>query len=152
MSMQSARRSMRGFTLMELMIVVVVIAILAAVALPSYQSQVRKGARAEGKAALLKAASNLERYYTDNNCYPSSASTCGSAATSAAALAAAGINSFSGDSNANAKYDLSVTLTAQAFTLTATPRQADPECGNLTYTNTTAKGSSAGTAATCWGG
>ena len=37
----------RGFTLIELMVVVMVIAVFAAIAIPSYQNQVRKG-RAPG--------------------------------------------------------------------------------------------------------
>lgn len=148
--MKRIQAAQGGFSLIELMTVVLVIGILSAIAFPSYQNQVRKGARAEAKAALLKGAAQLERYYTDNNCYPSSASTCGSATTSALALSAAGINSFTGDNSASSKYDLAVTVTPQAFTLTATPRKTDPDCGNLTYTNTTAKGQSAGSTSTCW--
>lgn len=144
------RRTQRGFTLIELMIVVAVVGVLSLVAWPSYQNQIRKGARAEAKTALLKTASALERYYTDHNCYPSAGATCDSATTSALAFTALGVPAFSGDNTTTSKYDLVVTVTAQAFTITATPRAADPECGNLTYTNTTAKGSSIGTVATCW--
>ena len=63
------RGGLSGFTLIELMIVVVVISILVTVAYPSYQDHVRKGRRAEGKTALLKAAQVQERYYSDNNTY-----------------------------------------------------------------------------------
>jgi type IV pilus assembly protein PilE len=36
----------RGFTLIEMLIVMVVIGILAAIAIPSYQNQLRKSSRA----------------------------------------------------------------------------------------------------------
>ena len=57
------RSSRQGFTLIELMVTLVVIAILAAVAYPAYQDQILRAKRAEGKAALLKAAQLQERNY-----------------------------------------------------------------------------------------
>ncbi|PPU35308.1 MULTISPECIES: type IV pilin protein [Xanthomonas] len=62
-------RSVRGFTLIELMIVVAVIAILAAVAYPSYQEQVRKARRGQAKADLVEYAQLAERFRTVNNTY-----------------------------------------------------------------------------------
>ncbi len=67
----AARRLQRGFTLVELMIVAAVIAILAAVAYPAYTEQLRKSQRAEGKAAIMRAAQLLERSFTQNGSYPS---------------------------------------------------------------------------------
>ena len=67
----TARRRQHGFTLVELMIVAAVIAILAAVAYPAYTEQLRKSQRAEGKAALMRAAQLLERSFTQNGSYPS---------------------------------------------------------------------------------
>ena len=131
------RRRSAGFTIIELMIVVAIIGLLAGIGIPSYREQVNKGKRAEGKAALLAAASRLERFYTQNNCYPSTGTSCGNATTSALALTAAGINNFSGEDSTKAYYNISVTQNAQTFTVTAAPRLpfADAKCGNLTISN-----------------
>ena len=59
----------RGVTLLELMIVVVVISILGAIAIPSYQQYTMRSQRAEAKAALLRLATNQERFYLQNNQY-----------------------------------------------------------------------------------
>ena len=59
----------RGFTLIELMIVVTLIAIIAAIAIPSYQKYVEKTRRADAQSALLQAAQSLERCFTRLNAY-----------------------------------------------------------------------------------
>ncbi len=61
--------NMRGVTLLELMIVVVIIGILAAIAYPSYRDVTTRAKRVEAKAALLKIATNQERFYLQNNSY-----------------------------------------------------------------------------------
>ena len=48
-----SKYSVRGFTLIELMIVVAIIAVLASVAYPSYKEYVARSRRAEARAVLL---------------------------------------------------------------------------------------------------
>lgn len=55
-----------GFTLIELMVVIVIGSILLAVAIPSYQSQIRKSRRTDAKTAVLELAGREERYFSTN--------------------------------------------------------------------------------------
>ncbi|MEJ8846916.1 type IV pilin protein [Variovorax rhizosphaerae] len=65
----SRRKHVRGFTLIELMIVVAVIGILSAIAYPSYQSYILKSRRADAKNALLELAAREERVFSNTNAY-----------------------------------------------------------------------------------
>ena len=54
------KRSLQGFTLIELMIVVAIIAVLASVAYPSYQSYVIKSKRADMMSEMHNIASEIQ--------------------------------------------------------------------------------------------
>jgi type IV pilus assembly protein PilE len=61
-----------GFSLIELVVVMVVVTILAAIAIPSYQSQIRKSRRTDAKTVVLDLAAREEKYLSLNNSYTSS--------------------------------------------------------------------------------
>jgi type IV pilus assembly protein PilE len=63
------RKTMRGVTLMELMIVVVIIGILISIAYPSYRQYIAKAKRNEAKSCLLQIATMQERFYLQNSTY-----------------------------------------------------------------------------------
>lgn len=60
---------MKGFTLIEVMIVVVIIGILAAIAYPSYVNQVQRSHRADAQGEMLAYAQAMERCFTTTNTY-----------------------------------------------------------------------------------
>lgn len=63
------RKNALGITLIELMIVVVIVSILAAIAYPNYQEFTARAKRSEARAALLRLATNQERFYLNNNTF-----------------------------------------------------------------------------------
>jgi type IV pilus assembly protein PilE len=65
----ASRRRAAGVTLIELMVVVIVIGILGLIAIPSYREYVRRSNRTEAKTALLRLATNQERFYLQNRTY-----------------------------------------------------------------------------------
>ena len=62
-------KPVKGFTLIELMIVVAVVGVIAALAYPSYVDSVRKGKRSDAQSALMEVAQKEETYYARNATY-----------------------------------------------------------------------------------
>ena len=72
--MKSARSAGRpprqtGVTFIELMAVVLIIAILGMIGIPSYRDYTIRAHRTEAKTALLRLATNQERFYIQNHRY-----------------------------------------------------------------------------------
>lgn len=63
------KTGLHGFTLIELMIVVALVAILAAVALPSYQEQIRRGNRAAAQSEMMDIANREQQFFLANRQY-----------------------------------------------------------------------------------
>jgi prepilin-type N-terminal cleavage/methylation domain-containing protein len=63
-----------GFTLIELLVVIIIIGILAAIAIPTFLNQRKKGWDAAAKSALKNAATAQESFYTEASAYTSNLS------------------------------------------------------------------------------
>ncbi len=121
LSSQAATTRRRGFTLIELMIAMVIVAVLVAVALPSYQSSVRKGRRSDAMDASVAVLQAQERFRANNPGY----------ATTLAAIGAA-------SSSSKSYYALSLSaVTANSYVLTAAAASGSPQIGDTGCTSLT---------------
>ncbi|MGC3982266.1 MAG: type IV pilin protein [Steroidobacteraceae bacterium] len=132
----------RGVTLVELLIVIAIVGILAAIAYPSYQSQLRRSHRSEAKAALVQIQVAQEKYFLQQNSY----GTLNQLTPTSFGLKASGGDFVT--ANGYYKIDLSV-QTATTFTARATPQggQVSDSCGTYTLTQS---GSRTPTTTDCW--
>ena len=139
---RSRASNVRGFTLLELMIVVVIVAILAAIANAAYGFAVVKSRRASAKGCVMEASQYMERYYTTKLTYNDTI-------TPAPPV-------LPGCSNDVTRYyTVGVAPTATTYVVTAVPigaqLTADTKCGTLTIDQTgTRTDSGTGTVAECW--
>lgn len=61
-----------GFSLIELLLALVITAILMSLAIPSYESLMRRSRLAEGRAHLLQLQADMERFLLSQGYYPES--------------------------------------------------------------------------------
>ncbi|MEO8746770.1 MAG: type IV pilin protein [Rhodanobacter sp.] len=113
----------RGFTLIELMVVVVIIAVLAAIAIPSFARYAFRARRVDGQELLLRIVNAEERFYATNNHF--------------GALGDIGYASTSASEKGYYVVTTNLALggtSAQAYIATATPQnvQVTDACGSLT--------------------
>lgn len=137
-------RNLFGFTLIELMITVAIVAILSAVALPSYQSYVKKGKRADARTLLQSASLAQEKHRLNNTTYASDTSSLSPPCPASGACPS---------EQANYVLATPTLVTGSTYTLTANASSAsqlaDTDCTAIVYTVTGTKVTY--TPAACWG-
>jgi type IV pilus assembly protein PilE len=141
-----------GFTLIELMVTIVIGAILISIAVPAYQSQIRKSRRTDAKNALLDLATREERYSSLNNAYTNDSASLGYGAGGFPQSVGSGYYTITVAPPTAAQVGV-----AAAFTATATPigsQTNDTQCQALSIDSTgmqhaTDSGGN-NTTTTCW--
>lgn len=140
-------RRLKGFTLVELIVVVAVMVILATIAYPLYTQQVMKSRRTEARVALNEIALAEQRYFTVNGRYATAAQL-GAAYTDALAKMTDTDNNGVPD-----YYAVALASDAGTFSVTATAiglQTQDTGCTSFTLDQLGVKTATGSTADKCW--
>ncbi|WP_407909786.1 type IV pilin protein [Lysobacter claricitrinus] len=137
------KRNLKGFTLIELMIVLVIIVVLTAIAYPAYMQHTAKARRVQAGGCLQSIAQTMERYRSTHNF-----------SYTGAALTMANIPCTT-DLAAFYQFPAPTVSSSTAYTLQATPinAQANDKCGTLGLNQAGLKSVSGGTVTdpqACW--
>jgi type IV pilus assembly protein PilE len=147
------KRSVRGVTLLELMIVASIVAILAAIAIPNYRAYVMRSNRVDATSALLRLAAAQEKFYLQNNTYATNAqiSTAPPAGLGLAGTTERGWYTVTIAAGTNG---IASGYTATAAAISGKSQAADTQCSSFSITETGARdavdGASASTRDVCW--
>lgn len=124
----------RGFTLIELMVVIAIVGIIVAIALPSFNEQVRKSRRSDAIEALSGIALKQERWRSNHTSYGTLANIEVTSPTASGYYTLAAVALASGNCPSG------VAISANnSWSFRATPAGAqtgDSKCATMTITNT----------------
>lgn len=131
--------TMKGFTLLELMIAITILGIITIIGVGSYSTYVRKGRRVDAMNMLLSISLAEEKYRGSNTTYGTLAEVWSNVSTSPEGYYTVAISNVSATS---------YTLTATAVGNQANDSENGSSCGTLTLTMS--NGTITKTPSVCW--